>query len=74
MRRARGRRRRPSGTLGYRMSGPFAFSAAAYPERIKAAVVIRVRVDKPSSHLRAGEVQESCILPVRNWTIGHRQK
>ena len=51
----------PVGTLGYCMSGPFAFSsAAAYPERIKAAASlygVRLCVDKPSSpHLRAGEV------------------
>ncbi|MEC8480631.1 MAG: dienelactone hydrolase family protein, partial [Pseudomonadota bacterium] len=49
----------PVGTLGYCMSGPFAFSAAAaYPERIKAAASlygVRLCVDKPSSpHLRAG--------------------
>lgn len=52
----------PVGTLGYCMSGPFAFSAAAaYPERIKAAASlygVRLCVDKPSSpHFRAGEVQ-----------------
>jgi carboxymethylenebutenolidase len=52
----------PVGTLGYCMSGPFSFSAAAaYPDRIKAAASlygVRLCVDAPSSpHLRADQVQ-----------------
>lgn len=52
----------PVGTLGYCMSGPFSFSAAAaYPDRIKAAASlygVRLYVDAPSSpHLRADQVQ-----------------
>ena len=52
----------PVGTLGYCMSGPFSFSAAAaYPDRIKAAASlygVRLCVDAPSSpHLRADKVQ-----------------
>jgi carboxymethylenebutenolidase len=51
-----------AGTLGYCMSGPFSFSAAAaYPDRIKAAASlygVRLCVDTPSSpHLRADKVQ-----------------
>jgi len=52
----------PAGTLGYCMSGPFSFSAAAaFPDRIKAAASlygVRLCVDTPSSpHLRADKVQ-----------------
>ena len=52
----------PAGTLGYCMSGPFSFSAAAaFPDRIKAAASlygVRLCVDTPSSpHLRANKVQ-----------------
>ena len=52
----------PVGTLGYCMSGPFSFAAAAaYPDRIKAAASlygVRLCVDTESSpHLRAAQVQ-----------------
>lgn len=51
----------PVGTLGYCMSGPFAFSAAAaYPDRIKAAASlygVRLCVEAATSpHLRAHQV------------------
>ena len=52
----------PVGTLGYCMSGPFSFAAAAaYPDRIKAAASlygVRLCVDTESSpHLRAAQVK-----------------
>ena len=59
----------PVGTLGYCMSGPFSFAAAAaFPDRIKAAASlygVRLCVDKPSSpHPRAarsaGELYFAC--------------
>lgn len=53
--------RGPAGTVGYCMSGPFAFAAAAQiPERIKAAASfhgVRLMVDTPDSpHLDAARI------------------
>ena len=69
----------PVGTLGYCMSGPFSFSAAAaYPERIRrphrcmAYACVSMR---RARHICAlAKYRANCILRARKQTTGHRRR